>query len=229
MNRRQFLGTAIALTASTVSAQGDYSQIANLNYSSIPKSWLIQDAYVAPCCFCDVMQMQSYLRTGIDSGPLSPQYMMTQAGPKYLNYSSNFVHGFGAFVGAAIAGSKGSCSASLCPPMTRTLTDQMQSEAVPNRTAEIFLTLPDIPDYSSAIQYISENHGSAVVLTTGSYRAFAIIGVSQGRGIWLDHWKNTGPPRVLLLTAEEGEAKWRYMIEGQTYTPDNYMVLLNSR
>ena len=205
---------------------GDYSKIAELNFSTTPTS-ILADHYVAPCCSCDGMQVAIYMQTGVDPGPLSPQYMMTTA---WYDGTTGPYHGFNAFNGADIAGRVGSCPAAMCEPGTLILTPAMDEAAAKNRTAEIFLTMATIPDYPSALDYLATHPGSVVVLTTGSYRAYSIIGIDiEGKGIWLDRWKVKGQPKVLHLTEADGIARWNTMVQGQTYEPAAYMVVMNPR
>lgn len=212
---------------------GDYSKITALKYSAAPS--LMPDHYYVACRFCDVMQMQHYLRTGIDVGPLSPQFMTICAAEWDGPGGTNIFHGWTSpLLGWGIAEKFGTCLAKTCGPMTAKLTDAMKSEALQFRVGSQFLLLKDIPDYPAAVAHLAANHGDAFVLSCAHRKSYAIIGVdSQGRGIWLDGTKNK-PPRVLAMSETDGIEAWRSMLYGQrnsggTYPPEQFMVGLTMR
>lgn len=211
----------------------DYTKITALRYSAAP-SWLTDHYYVA-CRFCDVMQMQAYLRTGVDPGPLSPQFMTICAAEWDGPGGTNIGHGWSSpLLGWGIAEKYGACRSTTCPQKARKLTDAMKSEAAQFRVGSQFLLLKDIPDYPAAVAHLAANHGDGFVLSNAGRKSYAIIGVdAQGRGIWLDG-SGTTPPKVVAKSEADGIAAWRSMLydqrnRGGTYPPEQFMVGLTMR
>jgi hypothetical protein len=213
---------------------GDPAKIPTLRFSSVPKArW---DHYIVPCNFCDAMQIQYYMRTGVDPGPLSPQYTITSIGQRDPRDDITTLHGWSSpWLGVSICQQFGSCAAALCPPnpLTFKVSAAAKADAEKYKTSGEFLQLKDVPDYPAAVKHIAAHPGDVCILTNEGRESYAIIGVdAQGRGIWLDH-NRVGPPLVRHLTEAEGAAIWSRMIyrtdnprRNEALEPAGFMVVM---
>lgn len=206
---------------------GDYTNIANLNYTS-------NDPYhgsPSSVC-CSIMQMQHYLRTGQDI-PRSPQYLRIRAGIEVPFQGDDIYpgHGFSSpWLAVRLVADYGSCPASMCTWGNLIPTPAMEAAAQEVRGTYDFRTLWDIPDYVAALEYLKlpENRGDAVMLSTDGYSYYGIIGVDQqGKGIWLDHYMRLGKARIQHLGLEDGQRLWDAQIRGNMYgPPEAYMAVM---
>lgn len=197
----------------------------DLEFSRTPV--LLSDNYIVAACFCDVMEMQEWKRSGVDV-PLSPQFMSRIAAREYEDVY--FPHGWSnPILGWDLSSRFGSTPASIYKPI---ITDVMEAEALKYRVGQDFYTWYQVPDYPSAVEYIKVNDGSAAIITTGGRRAYAIIDVDiNGLGIWVDHnGRKNQRPLVTHKAETEGVEIWNSMIYGQgELGPENFVVILTTR
>ena len=222
--------SALILTIAAVLTQGDYSQIANLDYGTdMPNHGCMAST------LCSVMQMQSYLRTGVDPGRLSPAFLMIEAGT-IPGDDVIVLHGFSSpILGWQLAHDWGSCPVELCPKSTLTVRgmtaynpdgrDDAREAALPFRVGN-FTGYADLPNCQTAYSWLATRPGAAVIVGTDGYPCYAIMGLdSHGRGIWLTHYGISGPAQIDYLDAVAGQQRWDAMtLNSCCFGPENYVA-----
>lgn len=125
----------------------------------------------------------------------------------------------------------GAPSLQLCPRTTAgRFTEEMYEEAEMLRRPNGLWTLNEVPNYTAALEHLRLNQGDAIQLATDGYDGYAILGITpEGRGIWLRFYDgrnfnlNIRPGTVDFPTEQQGTDRWNRMIQGNIYTPINYM------
>lgn len=235
--RCSVLGAIVGLCVGAAScfAQGDYAQIGNLNYRNSPTD-LDNWAQANNCC--SIMQMQRWLREGIDV-PLSARYLVTKAASESPTDQIRFFHGFtSAWLAVRLDADYGSCPASMYPLTQWRITPAMEAEAAKVKGRYDFLTLtgaptpPAVPDYAAALVHLKANPGDAVLLSQYGFDGYAIVGVdADGKGIWIRHYKQRGKPQILHLDEAAGKPLWDKMIYDNPpqYQPVEFMTVHRMR
>ena len=230
------LTVAAPAAAAVVAAPlGDYSKIDSLKYSAAP-AYLTDRHYVAGR-FADVMQMQAYLRTGVDPGPLSSQFLNYVIAENERGVSKQ--HGWSSpLLGQKYAALTGTCLASECVPPSSPIklwmgksTTAQKNSALKYRAGDAFVLFPEIKTYANALAFLRANRGAAFILTNSGRDADAIIGVDPaGLGIWLQA-TGTAPAKASHKTLADGEAQWKLRLHDQAggLEPANYLVGLTMR
>lgn len=208
---------------------GDYTRIASLNYRSDDPTARLIDHTNPAAVVCFGLQMQAYLRTGIDT-PLSPRYLRIKAGSKPGD-DVTVQHGFSNPRFAwQLARDYGSCPAEMCPWYTIWSTAAMDNAAKVYRAGPTIYGYETIPSYTAALIQLAAKPGDYIHVATDGWEAYAIVGVDQsGRGIWVDCYKRSGPARVQLLDIAAGESLWSRMTTGRSFGPENYVLGVGMR
>jgi hypothetical protein len=180
--------------------------------------------HAVPCAqFCNVGTLQAYLRDGSNT-PLSSQFLLSVIGASDGPFGTITIP-HGASSPQLIwqwMHYKGSPPEWVCPRVTINVTQAQYDAAYPYRVGR-FIGLATIPDYRAAVQYLAAHPGAAVVLTTDGYQSYSIVGLKDGKGIWLEY-QRPGRPTVRYLTEAEGAAIWDSMVNGNTHPPASYMA-----
>lgn len=200
--------------------------MATLTYPPIPR--LHADHYYVPACFAAAMQAQEFRRSGADV-PLSMQYLTIKAAE---SPDVTIWHGWSSgILGMELCRTYGSCPASMCPSLMTRVTPEIEAAALDYRTGQDFATFADVPDYPSALAYLTEHPGAVCVLTTYGRAGYAILGVDgNGLGVWFDA-NHVGKPIVGSKSHADGAAIWQSMLYDvpHGYGPENFVVIVTQR
>lgn len=198
----------------------------HLNYPPVPR--FQADHWYVPHCFTAAMQWQEFLRSGRDV-PLSAEYLTIKAA-EYDGVSKR--HGWSSpLLGWQLAYSFGAPPAEMCQSLMTKVTPEIDAAALEFCVGAEFKTWYDVPDYPTALAYLSEHPGAMVILTTYGRRGYAILGVDlEGRGLWFDP-NHVGQPTVGPKSLADGAVLFDTMIYGgePQYGPENFLVMLTAR
>lgn len=237
MNRREAIAAILTMphlvrrAGGGAPVRGDYAQIANLDYRT---QRVYRENWAPSACCCSIMQMQHYLRTGVDT-PLSAKYLCVKAGTADPRDDIGSWHGFSStWLAVKLVADHGSCPDAMYQPLRVRITPQMEAEAALRKGRYDFLQLADVPDYAAALTHLAANPGDAVLL--GDYwtwDGYAIVGVdAEGNGIWVRHFQTDGPAEVRHLGVADGSVIWDDLVYNENprgIPPEAFMVVMRMR
>lgn len=217
---------------------GDYSKIARLDYQcDDPFHGNPMSVALA------ILQMQNYLATGVDHGPLSQRYLTLKQGniSQWDQFDPNHKIS-NPLLAWEWCRSIGSCRMSLCPETAKRITPTMDVEAARYKRPIALKNLNDLPDYPAAKRQMVNNPGDAILLSTDGWDTRALMGFDEPTGKvicltfyqksfiptqiarWIPGMTKPSPARIELLDDTQAAALWQSQLYNQHEPPASYMA-----
>lgn len=205
----------------------------SLKYNSSPKpSWWQGDKYCVPSALCDILLAQYHLRTGLNPGPLSPQYTIIKAVESTAHLSrwdrNKIVlsHGWSSVrLGYTLGADHGACLETECPTSASKATTSMNMSAARFKLGHELVGYETVRDYPTTLDWIAKKKGNAVLVSSSGREGCAFLGIENGLGVCVNHY-NQPIGKPFQPTLAEGDALIRRLI--QNGSPENFIVGLTS-